>query len=80
MFNEKSGAGGQSYGLRYFGGAKSDEDPDMNGDDESDQFDLNSCANDCCDSDCNYDDCLRCGTEETRRDDEDYLDLLPIAA
>lgn len=70
----------QSYGYRYFDkpgqtiGQEGDDE-----DEEEDEFDLVSCAKDCCDNDCQCDDCTRCAGNGIRTDDDDYWDS-PAAA
>jgi hypothetical protein len=67
------------YGFHYFDKPSRDltgEDDD----DEDDEFDVKSCAGDCCDEDCECDDCLRCSANSVRGDEEDDYSQYPAAA
>ena len=71
----------QSYSFRYFDKPNEGEEHDSDSEDDEDgEFDLDSCAKDCCDHDCECDDCLRCSAKEVRTDEDDYLDLPAAAA
>ena len=59
-----------TYGLRYFDKPTlSEEEADEEMDEE---FELASCAIDCCDDDCECDDCLRCSKNGSEEDYTSY--------
>jgi hypothetical protein len=77
-FNE---AQESNYGSRYFDKpAENVEDDNDDGIEEEDEFDLVSCAKDCCDNDCECDDCTRCAGKGIRIDDEEKYWTSPVAA
>ena len=55
-----------NYGLQFF-----DPDPDE-GDiqEEDDEYEAQACPRNCCDTDCECDDCLRCSLEAMKDEEE----------
>jgi hypothetical protein len=60
----------EKFGFQYF-----DRPLEPDEDEEDDEFELRSCAADCCDDDCECDDCTRCselGLEDPESRDDVY--------
>ena len=70
------------YGFHYFDkpnqGTEETEDEEDEG--HEDEFDLQSCAGDCCDLDCECDDCMRCSNNGVKSEYEEYAQYPAAAA